>query len=214
MRRWGVLLALCLAGPLWAGEAEAEADVSMQAWVAEYQLHDAHGDRSLVVVRSENRIEYRTPGEPIRVWQQGSDGLEHREIFPADQRVIVYAPGDLRALGYTQDWAKLSGLVDPALRGQLKEAGSARIAGEPAQRFRGGQDGARIELAWLAVPALPARYRRDAAQGGFELTLRKLERRPAAKAFTVTDGYRELDYTDIGDMELDPFARRYIQQGF
>jgi len=215
MRRWGVLLALCLAGPLWAGEAGKKvADSAAQAWVAEYQLHDAQGDRTLVLVRDENRIEYRIPGEPIRVWQQGSDGLEHREIFPADQKVVVFAPGDLRALGHVPDWAKLSGLVDPALRGQLKEAGSTRIAGEPAQRYRGTQDGEHIELAWLQAPALPAHFRRGAGKGRFELTLRKLERHAAAEAFTATGDFRELDYADIGDMELDPFARRYILQGF
>lgn len=214
MRRWGTLLALCLAGPLWAGEAGGNAVEAGQAWVAEYQLHDAQGDRTLVVVRDEQRVEYRETGQPIRVWRQGGDGLEHHQIFPDDRKVVVYTPGDLRALGHTPDWTKLSELVDPALRDQLKDAGSTRISGEQARRYRGTRDGARIELAWLQSPALPARYRRNAGEERFELTLRKLERRAAGEAFTPTAGYREMDFADIGDMALDPFARRYILQGF
>lgn len=38
--------------------------------------------------------------------------------------------------------------------------------------------------------------------------------RAADQAFTSTTDYRERDFADIGDMELDPFARRYILQGF
>ena len=61
---------------------------------------------------------------------------------------------------------------------------------------------------------MPARYRRQTAHGFSELTLRRLDRVPAAEAFTSTGGYRELDYADLGDMERDPFARQFIHQGF
>lgn len=217
-RRWAVLLALCLAGPSWAGEAGGSASVAPasqdQAWVAEYQLHDGQGDRSLVVVRDAHRVEYRVSGEPIRVWRQGGDGVEHRQIFPTDGKVVIYTPGDLRALGRAPDWARLSGLVDPALRGQLKASGAIKVAGEAARRYRGIREGARVELAWLQAAALPARYRLGTGKSRFELTLRKLAQRPTGEAFTRTDAYRELDYADIGDMEMDPFAKRYILQGF
>lgn len=206
------------AGPAWAGEvrggAVAATQEAPQAWVAEYRIRDAGGERALVLVRSDTRVEYRTPGEPVRTWQKVGDGLEHREIFAAGQRVVVYAPGDLRALGQSQDWARLAGLVDPALLAGLKPAGSTRTAGQVALRLRGVHEGARIALDWMAGPELPARYRRVGPQGRLELDLRTLKRVPAADAFASTDGYRELDYADIGDMELDPFARQYIQQGF
>lgn len=214
MRRWATLLALCLAGPVWAGEAASDIADQGLAWVAEYQLHDAQGDRTLIVVRDGKRVEYRTPDEPIRVWQQGGDGAVHRQIFPADRKVVVYTPGDLRALGHAVEWPKLSGLVDPTLREQLQAVGDTRVAGEAAQRYRGTEDGLRIELAWLPSAALPAHYRSGKGKGRFELTLRKLERRAADEAFTATDEYRELDFADIGDMERDPFAKRYILQGF
>jgi hypothetical protein len=218
LRRWGVLLALCLAGPSWAGQAGGSAGVATdgaeQAWVAQYRLRDGHGERTLTVVRDANRVEYRMSGEPVRIWRRVGDGVEHRQVFLADHKVVVYTPGDLRALGHAPDWAQLGGLVDPAVRGQLQASGEVRVAGHVAQRYRGSHEGARIELAWLQEQALPARYRRNTAKSRFELTLHALDRRPAGEAFTATDDYRELDYADIGDMELDPFARRYILQGF
>ncbi|RNF86184.1 hypothetical protein [Montanilutibacter psychrotolerans] len=214
LMRLGALAVLCLAGPLWAGETAGDVADQGLVWVAEYQLHDAQGDRTLVVARDEKRVEYRTPGEPIRAWQQGSDGVVHRQIFPADRKVVVYTPGDLRALGHVVAWPKLSGLVDPTLLDQMQAVGDTRIAGEAAQRYRGAKDGLRIELSWLSTAALPAHYQSGRGKGRFELTLRKLERRAADEAFTATDEYRELDFADIGDMELDPFAKRYILQGF
>jgi hypothetical protein len=207
------------AGPAWAGEVRGSAGTvaareAPQAWVAEYRIRDAGVERTLVLVRSDTQVEHRMPGEPVRAWQKIGDGVEHREIFAAQQRVVVYAPGDLRALGQSQDWARLGGLVDPALLAGLKDAGSTRTAGQVARRLRGVHEGDRIDLDWIAGAELPARYRRVGPQGRFQLELRTLQRVPAAAAFASTDGYRELDYADIGDMELDPFARQYIRQGF
>ena len=191
----------------------AGAAADEQAWVAEYTLRDAHGERPLVLVCDADEVEYRVPGEPIRVWLRGNDGLAHREVFPADARVVEYAPGDLRALGHTPDWARLRGLVDPGLRARLHAAGNARMAGIEAQRYRGGEGGGKVELDWLQDAGLPAFYRGGHGDARVELRLRSLQRRPVAQAFTATDGFRALDYTDIGDMELDPFARRFILMG-
>lgn len=206
------------AGPAWAGEvrgsAEAAAQDAPQAWVAEYRVRDADGERALVLVRSDTRVEYRMPGAPVRAWQKVGDGVEHRQIFPAEQRVVVYAPGELRALGQSQDWSRLGGLVDPAERAGLKVAGSTRRAGQVTLKLRGTHEGVRIDLDWMAGPDLPGRYRRVGPGERLELTLRTLRRVPAEEAFASTEGYRELDYADIGDMELDAFARGHIQQGF
>jgi hypothetical protein len=214
LRRWGVFAALCLAGPSWAGEVAGETAGQGLAWVAQYQLHDAQGDRTLTVVRDETRVEYRTSEEPVRVWELGGDGVAHRQIFPSDGKVVVYTPGDLRSVGHSSEWSKLSGLVDPGLRQQLPAVGKKTVAGQSAQRYEGEQNGTQIELTWLPLAALPAHFQTGKGKARFELTLDKLERRNADEAFTSTADYRELDFADIGDMELDPFARRYILQGF
>ena len=212
------LLALLLfcTGPAWAGAGIDDAktvDGDGQAWIAEYALHDAQGERRLVIACDADEVEYRLPDTPIHVWLRGGDGLAHREVFPAEMRVVEYAPGDLRALGHTPDWAQLRGLVEPELRARLRDAGSARVVGGEARRYRGDENGAKVELDWLAEAGLPAYFRSGRGDSRVELRLRRLERKPAAQAFTATEGYRELDYTDIGDMELDPFARRYILMG-
>ena len=208
MLRWGLLAVLSLAGPAWAGE------VPDAAWVAHYRLHDQQGDHTLTVVRDDTRVEYRTPDEPVRVWEKVGDGLVHRQVFPTEGQVVVFAPGDLRASGRGGDWTTLSGLVDPALRGQLHAVGNSKVAGESATRYRGERKGTPIELTWLAAASLPAHFRSGQGKSRFEVTLVTLERHPSAEAFTSTANYRELDAADIGDMELDPFARRYILEGF
>ena len=205
------MLVLCMsgAGPAWAG---SDATVA-QAWVAEYRVHDAQGDRTLVLVRADKRVEYRFAGEPVRVWEVGTDGLLHREVFVADNHVVSYTPGDLRALGRNAEWAQLSHLVDPALRTQLRKHGTRKVSGASARRYEGDVQGVPVRLDWLEAAGLPARYRTGTGRNAYVLELRSLEQRPADKAFTTTDGMREIDYADIGDMELDPFVRRYIRQG-
>jgi hypothetical protein len=44
--------------------------------------------------------------------------------------------------------------------------------------------------------------------------MRALEQAEQVVRAGRVDRYRELDAADIGDMELDPFARRYILEGF
>lgn len=211
-----LLLCLCGAGPAWAGSVAATAPKEAVAWVAEYRVHDGQGDRTLVLVRNEDRVEYRLEGEPVRVWALAADGLSHREVFAADGRIVSYTPGDLRALGRDPDWASLSHLVDPALIGQLAERGAVRVRAArdaAAYRYRGQVRGVPTRLDWLDGPQLPAAYRSGRGKDAYALELRGLRQLPEAQAFTATAGLREIDYADIGDMELDPFARRYIRQG-
>jgi len=235
MRRMLLLSCLLGAGPAWAGSAAmespaapaaiaaaqiAQAQISQaqiaQAWLAEYRVHDAQGDRTLVLVRGDDRVEYRLAGEPVRVWEKVADGLVHREVFLDAGRVVSYAPGDLRALGRTPGWPQLSHLVDPDLRAQLGERGVAKVrAAHDAQatRYRGKAHGVPVELDWLDAADLPATYRSGQGKTLFAVELRSLRQVPVAQAFTVTEGLREIDYADIGDMELDPFARQYIREG-
>ena len=121
--RWlrALQLSVCLlgAGQVWAGPA-ASADNNgaddTTAWVAEYRVHDGQGDRTLVLVRSEDRVEYRIGGEPVRVWKRGADGLIHQEVFVGEGRIVSYTPGDLRALGRNPGWLMLNHVVDPSVR--------------------------------------------------------------------------------------------------
>ena len=222
MRLASVLAACVLGAGLSTGPAASElphrnaAPQASDAWVAEYRVHDGQGDRTLVLVRSGDRVEYRMAGEPVRVWAKIADGLVHREVFVQEGQVVTYTPGDLRALGRDPNWLALNHVVDPALREQLQAQGAmhARAAGgADAHRFRGTVRGVPVELIWLDEADMPAAYRSGQGKAAYTLELHALARDPAAQAFTALDGMREIDYADIGDMELDPFARRYIREG-
>lgn len=210
MRRALFLLLWMLgAGPAWAGSGATDT----LAWVAEYRVHDSRGDRTLVLVRTDARVEYRWAGEPVRIWENGADGLVHREVFVADACVVSYSPGDLRALGRNPGWLQLNHLLDPALRMQLQKRGMAKVGAARdmrAQRYRGEVQDVPVQLDWLEAAELPVRYRSGKGQAAYVLELRALEQRPASLAFTATDGLREIDYADIGDMERDPFVRRHL----
>lgn len=216
-RAWPLLLAL-IAGQGWAGEGRSDEHGSNytagneSAWVGDYRIHDARGERELRLVRDGTRIEYRIAGEPIRVWRQTPDGVELRELYPADKRMVVYAPGDLRTLDQVPDWAQLSGLVDPALRARLAADGNATAFAQPLARYRGADaQGKHVELDWLPAPGLPARYctgKSDSRKcsGGDAISLQGLTQVPAERAFTPLDGFLEIDHADLGDMEMDTFV--------
>lgn len=201
--RWCLLSLALIAGQGWAGEA----------WVGDYRVRDAHGERALTLVRDDSRVEYRVEGEPIRVWRQTSDGLELTELYPAERRMIVYAPGDLRTMNLQPDWAQLTGLVDPALRTQLGVSGDATAFAQPLTRYRGNdKQGVPVQLDWLAETGLPARYctgRRCSGKrpGEDALRLQNLKSVPAGEAFTPLEGLLEIDHADLGDMEQDAFVR-------
>lgn len=218
MARGSLLLLALIAGQRWAGDGRSEeagfnAVAGETVWVADYRIRDASGERGLVMVRSDTRIEYRVANEPARVWRRTPDGVELRELYPADRRMVVYAPGDLRTLDKVPDWAQLSGLVDPALRAQLAVAGNASAFAQPLARYRGADaQGKHVELDWLPAPALPARYctgKPDSSRcsGGDAIHLQGLTQVPVDQAFTPLDGLLEIDHADFGDMEMDAFVR-------
>ncbi len=201
-KRWWLLALVSIAGQGVAGEA----------WVGDYRIRDARGERALTLVRDDGRVEYRVEGEPTRVWRQTPDGLELTELYLDQKRKVAYAPGDLRAMNVQPDWAQLSGLVDPALRTQLAASGDASAFAQPLTRYRGKDaQGARVELDWLAQAGLPARYctgPRCGKRGGQDgVRLKALQKMPAETAFTSLEGLLEIDHADLGDREQDAFVR-------
>ncbi len=207
-RRWRWLFALAV-GCAFAAQAEPPS-----ALRAEYEVRRPDGKtKTLMFVRDEARIEYRLAGEPVRQWRRLGDGLSHRVIFPEDRRIVEYAPGDLRALGHMPEWTTIRSLIDPQLRTTLKPGRRGQAFDEASQRYAGERKGVPVELVWLQVSELPARYRQGRGRRAETLTLKRLERVPAATAFTDARGFRTLDYADLGDMERDAFARRFIEQG-
>lgn len=186
---------------------------------AEYTVRDAQGERRLVLVRTADRIEYRMQGEPVEVWRNTPDGIARLELFAQERRSVAWSPGDLRTNGEMPQWPQLASPIHPELRSRLQRHGEAKAPGAMAARYRGqSAEGQPIVLEWIEAEGLPSYYRtgqpnaKAGEPGAYELRLRTLERVPAAGAFTATADYRETDYADLGDMELDPFAANYLKR--
>lgn len=199
-----VLSIAVFAGPGWAGE-RVDAPVvagpgQSLAWVGDYRITDAHGERRMTVVRDTTRIEYRIEHLPIRVWRRVDDGVELLELFPDRGERVTFSPGDLRARDREPQWAQISSLVDPALREQLSAGRSGKAFGESVQTYRGNdRDDHAIELAWLTTSAMPARYRIEAGAASETIELQSVRRVPAEVAFTATAALHDTDGADQGD---------------
>lgn len=211
MKRKSCLLLLFLvAGPSWAGDA----------WVAEYQVAEGAVTQSLVVVRDDQQVEYRLAGEAPRLWRRTSDGIEMRELYPDEGRMIIYSPGDLRTLQMTPDWEELVGVVNPATRAELLPKGDTRRFGQKLTHYAGTDShGNQVALDWLPEAGLPVRLvlktegagkRADLPAG---LALKSLARWPSDLAFSPTDELLEIDQADLGDMEMNPDVQRLGRHG-
>lgn len=176
-----------------------------EAWVGDYRVGDAQGERMMTIVRDATRVEYRIQNQPVRVWRQVSDGVELQELHPDRSERVIYSPGDLRARDSEPDWGQISSLIDPDLRNELAAGRNGKAFGESLQRYRGRDSkNQSIELDWLIVSAMPARYRVVAghveeSRANETIELRGMRRLPADQAFTPTDGLRETDAADLGD---------------
>lgn len=206
------------AGMLRAGEAHRAPLEDGTAWVAQYRLHDARGSRLVTMVRDDTRVEYRPAGEPVRQWRRLDDGLELREVLAPSGRVVVFTPGDLRALQREPDWNTLQQWVSAEERSVLQANGRGSFRLDDGERVatqqsRGERQGEPVRLEWLTEPGLPVRYRHGNGAQRVELQLLGLRRAPAADAFTPTAALEEIDYADIGDREHDPTLQRYVHMG-
>lgn len=186
-------------------QARSEQARPDQAWIGDYRIRDAQGERLMTIIRDASRVEYRLQGAPIRVWRQVADGVELQELHPDRGEMVTYAPGDLRARDNEPDWSRISSLVDPTLRDRLAAGRRGTAFGESLQHYR-GQNAANqtVELDWLIASAMPARYRIVAGQANENhanetIELRGMRQLPAEQAFTPTDGLRETDGADLGD---------------
>lgn len=197
------------AGLLAAGEHAAAVPDSLAAnslaWIGEYRIRDARGERMMTIVRDATRVEYRVQDMPVQVWRQVADGVELQELHPQRGKMITYAPGDLRARNNEPDWGQIASLVDPDLRNGLNAGRSGKAFGETLQRYR-GRDARNqsIELDWLTASAMPARYRivatrADQTRANETIELRGIRRLPAEQAFTPIDGLRERGAADLSD---------------
>lgn len=143
------------------------------------------------------------------VWQRSGASKEVRllRVFPQERTAVEYTQGQLRALGHQRSWEQLASLLpaQPAKLG-LKLVGASTFQQRKTQRFEGELNGDHVVVQWLEAEQLAAQI----TLKNRTITLQKLVLGPPTLAPEAeTKRYRRIDAADLGDLEQDPFVKRY-----
>lgn len=191
------------------------AEGELPAVLARFAVQHAGGaPEQLVVVRTDTRIEHRfvTRGVVER-WRRDARGeLEHEKLFPKDGKSVHYTAGDLRTIQYEPSWEQLGSLIGTKERSGLSAAGQKKsLGGRTARISRGQVRGEPAQLEWLADVSLPALLATGHVRERTTVKLVSIE--PCSEstcAETPSDALRSIEFADLGDMEYDPFVRRFM----
>jgi hypothetical protein len=187
--RWLALLMLLCALP-------AGASSEVAAVRARYALRRGGHVEHLEVVRVGDRVAHTFVERGVReLWQRDARGeLEHWRAYPAQGTSVHYTPGDLRTIHMWPRWDTLTQLISASERAALepnkKGVLEGMLRGQPAR------------VQWREDVALPKRI----VLG--KLTMELLSVEPAS--VVEGDSLRSIEFADLGDMEHDPFVRRFL----
>lgn len=164
--------------------------------------------------READRVETRDAnGETGALWERGNDGvIFFRKLYHQAHKAIEYYPDDLRAAGQNPQWDAVASTFDPTLLGSaLKRVGKEIYLDREAARYRGEVDGVVMEVLWLTQERVPAMVTKTAANRVDTLRLAEIwpiEKAPWMRSTSeLLVQYQHLDFTDLGDMESDPFVK-------
>lgn len=164
--------------------------------------------------RTETRDDQTRLGE---TWERDSQGgLSYTRIYYDEKAMLEYNSVDLLTSGQQPDWQQLWSLIDPkTLNRELKRIETDVISGISLEHYSGEMDGMHVELDWLPSLKLPAYLEKKHFDGSFSLKLKACHTvSPAVgEALSKTDfrSFRQLEYTDLGDMESDPQVQRILK---
>jgi hypothetical protein len=165
------------------------------------------------LLRTPSRIEHRFVDRGMtEVWQRDARGeLEHWKVFHRDGKAVHYNAGDLRTLHVWPSWEHLGTLIDPTDRTQLTATPKRRkMGGELAVELRGSSSAPIARVLWLEALSVPAELALGRRGENAILRLAALEKCEQACAPVSMEGFSEIEFADVGDMERDPFVRRFL----
>lgn len=145
------------------------------------------------------------------IWSRDEKGnISFERVFHKQRRVLDYSAADLRSLDNYPEWDKIAEVIDAQLLGgALKHAGTARVMGKTAERYRGRLGNTSMEVIWLPQDRLPYQVKQSGPNQRTELKLKRLSvTMPASSDQDPTASYTRLDYADLGDDPSDPFFKR------
>ena len=167
--------------------------------------------------RESDRVETRDEGgETGALWERSNAGvIFFRKLYHQAHKAIEYYPDDLRAAGNNLSWDAIASTFDPKLLGSaLKRVANENYLGREAERYRGEVDGVVMEVVWLTQERIPAMVTKTAANRVDTLRLAEIwpiEKAPWMRSTSVLlEQYRHLDFTDLGDIESDPFVKSVV----
>lgn len=171
---------------------------SAPALHATFEWRSGEQVKQIELLRHGNRIERRTAGEPIRVWQNEAGGISLTELELNQQQAIEFSPGELRARQIEPRWDQLSQMIDPDLKAALNERSVWRRGKHYRQRFRGHYQQQAVELTWLRDLQLPesAQWKSDQGKSTLRLVSVEITDTPA---FTQCDDCVRVDIADLGE---------------
>jgi hypothetical protein len=160
--------------------------------------------------READRVQREYPDNgTAELWQRDGRTLFHTKYFHAERRGIEFQQEDLAMVKALPQWPQLALLVSPELLKELPQTGAGERDGYSWRRFQGVHNGVAWDITLRIDLMLPVTVLRTV---GTERELLTLVRTwPLADAPwqpVATDGYRLLDFADLGDNERDPFVIR------
>ena len=171
--------------------------------------------RTWTLRRDERAIELRGSGAPYgEVWRRLDDGkVDYAFVMHDEDRMIEYAPIDLQLINKVPDWERLGAVVAAEDIERLKAGKRARHEGFATRSYTGSVNGAKVEVVWIPELHLPAKIDSKTAKRRVTVRLLAVENSPAPPMpDVVRERYQRVDYADLGDMEEDPDAQRWIRK--
>ncbi|WP_064792004.1 hypothetical protein [Shewanella woodyi] len=163
------------------------------------------------LIKNQHQVIYQTSPQTFEAWDKNGEYIRY---FPEERRSITYRPSDLRSLNISYDLLQQFHLVSPELKSQLQRGENTQASCFRLEQYSGLQGEQNIKLKWIESLALPYQFSITHARGSVHYQLRDASPMTSEKVNTITQGYNDLDFADVGDSESDPFIAKMITQGF
>lgn len=160
--------------------------------------------------RSPTRVEWLDVAANIsEIWTQTSQDLWfYSKAYHTDKQVIEYSPVDLNLLQVARAWRSFAAAINPDILQNLSNTKQLKaLDGFQRVQYRGTIDHVVYEVDWLPELSLASRVKTLEA-GVTQITKVKQPLAIANDLVTPQDisRYRFIEYSDLGDMERDPFV--------
>ena len=122
------------------------------------QQAEAKQDYKWRLWRSSNHIQtYNQQDNSGEAWSKSARGeISYQRLFHAQQQIIDYVPGDLKAIGSTVDWPMLATLLNHEMIQDLVCTDDIDSQSRPIQHCHSRSKPEKLQIDWLTQEQLPA----------------------------------------------------------